>query len=299
MSHDNKRDLAKLGFAIIAIALFFALRYLYLSYSIDDHVPECEKLAPREVPLDSPNHVDQEKTYHQEKLNFSGKKRISWRRYGFRRKIEVKQRTILTQGIVESTELEHIFYGVYKDSRLREPVGEVSMKYIMKASNALELGASEEDYPGYGPYHTVVLNPGTYYLAVYSTDPTEAKTIVYESREALVDTELTLEEGKRSYFFSSGKDQKTYFCINVTVPGVLKIDGSYGAILYDIQLCDMSKNPISEATLVSHASENSLRKTRITILKEGTYYLQVSPQTEQILSWPYEIRYTQENNKGH
>lgn len=288
----NIKDLAKFGYVIIAIALFLALRYVYLSYSLDSHVPECEKFVPDEIPLDNPNHVDEDKTYHEEKLNFSEKKRISWRRYGFRRKIEIKQKTIFRQELLENSGMNNIFYGVYRDSELKEPIEEISMKYQLEVAGAKELNEPLDKYPDYVPYLTTVLEPGTYYMAIYSTDPSEGQTVIYQSRKAVVDTDLSLKADKRGYFFSSGKDQKTYFRIYVAEPGALKVDGSFGTkILYDIWLCSADKDTISKATLISHDKEEGLSKMRVIVPKEGVYYLQVSPQTDKIFCHPYEIRY--------
>lgn len=296
MSRENKRDLLKIGCAIIAIALFFALRYVYLSYSIDNQVPQCKELSPRTRPLAPAKDLSEGTLEIEEKLDFSQKKRIGWKKYGFRKKIEVKQNTIFYQGIVENLGQEHLFYGVYKDSQLKKIVAEVSMKYFLEASAAIEMGAPEEDYPDYGPGHTVALKPGTYYLAVYSTAPTEKQTILFESWQANMDTELTLTAGKWGYFFSAGNGHKTYFRINVEEATSLTVDDGQNKLPYSVWLCDVQKKPISKAILSPlNASDKVRQKTLITVPEPGTYYLCIEDNYEKPRIWPLNIRYKLNN----
>lgn len=293
MSHENKRDLTIIGCILIAIALFFALRYVYLSYSIDNQVPECEDLVPLDSPLALPNYRPEE-AYKEKEIDFSEKKRIGWRKYGFRRKIEVKEKTIIAQGIVEDLALENVYYGIYKDAKLKRPIAEVSLKDMLEASTDIEMGASIEDYPDYVPYYEIVLEPGAYYLATYSTDPADKSLALYESRKAVVDTDLSLNEGKWGFFFSTGKDQKTYFQIKVTKPGVLSVERDFWKVTYDVWLCNAKKEPISQAVLNPLHPKKVRQKAQVNVSEAGTYYLQVSPSNKEPSSWACEIRYTQE-----
>lgn len=260
-----------------------------------DSIPECEEL----MPLDSPATLADkrpEEIYEGKKLDFVNKSRIGYGKYGFRRKIDIMEKTIISQEVIEDLQLKNIVYGIYKDSLLNKPVAEVNMADNLKASQAIEMGAPFDEYPYYAPQLNIVLESGTYYLAVYSTDPNEKNTALYESRKAVVHTEIPLEEGKWGFFFSTGKDQKTYFKINVKKPGSINVERDFWKFTYKIRLCNADKEPVAEAVLIPAEPGKQRQKAQITVPDAGTYYLQVSTDNPDPSCWAYELRYQISNS---
>lgn len=294
MERQEKRYAAKIKYGVIAVviivALFLAYSYIYLPFSIDKHVPECEKLVPLDSPPKLPNDRSAEVDTDRE-LDFNEKGRIAYGKYGFRRKIELKEKTIIAQGVVEDLQLKDLFYGIYTDPKLNDPVLEVSMVKMLKASHDIEMGAPIEDYPDYAPYHEIVLEPGTYYLAVYSTNPREKNIAMYECRQGVVVTDLALKEREWGFFFSTGKEQKTYFKIYVAEPGTISVERDFWKVTYDIWLCDANKEPLISAVLTSEKPKKEHQKAQITVPKAGIYYLQISTENPKPSCWAYEVRY--------
>lgn len=294
MEPENKKYSAKKKYGVIAViliaVLFLAFRYVYLPFSVDKLVSQCEALAP----LESPQMLSNDRSAKFDKytkLDFNDKKRIDYGKYGFRKKIELKEKTIIAQGVSEDLQLEDLFYGIYTDSELKSPVFEVSMEKMLEASHDIEMGASIEDYPDYAPYQERVLEPGTYYLAAYSTNPREKNTALYECRQGVVNTELSLKEGVWGFFFSTGRAQKTYFKIHVAEPGMISVERDFWKVTYDIRLCDADKKPLKKAELNPKNLKKGRQKAQVVVPKAGTYYLQVSTEDSKPSCWAKEIRY--------
>lgn len=163
------------------------------------------------------------------------------------------------------------------------------MERVLQNEHASELG-KPKPYPESFPYIDVALEPGTYYLAVYSTNAHEDCTVLYESRQAAVDTELELVEEQWGFFFSTGPEQKTYFKIYVPAAGTIYVDRDFWRVTYVVQLCDANKRVIQKSTLEPPGTKSGHQKAKLTVPAAGEYYLQISYNSPPS-SYPNEVRY--------
>jgi len=281
---------------IAAAALFGIYQFAGRGHSSPARdIADCGQLTPMESPLILPNERAA-MLLPTEEIDFKDKEQIIYGKYGFRKEFKVEQTTIISQTISESLELKDVRYGVYHDSYLSEPVAEVKMGEVLKNYCASEMG-NPEPYPDALSSVDVVLEPGTYYLAVYSTSSQEDCTVVYESWQAAVDTELELAEGQWGFFFSAAAEQKTYFKINVPSSGTIYVDRDFWRVTYDVRLCDDEKTPIEEAVLEPAGQKKGHQKAKLSVPGAGVYYLQVSSEELSPSVWANEVRYKFVSNK--
>lgn len=293
MKNINKHGSTKGRYALIALlAVFFLFLisiFAYQSLTEKPQVSECEQLMPADSPLMLPNERG-EANLPAEELDFQQKERIAYGKYGFRKELKVEKTTIVSQEVSEDSALKDVYFGIYHDSNLVDPVAEISMGKVLKNAHASEVG-EPEPYPDVLPFIDAVLEPGAYYLAVYSIRSQEDCIAIYESRQAAVATELELTEDQWGLFFSTGPEQKTYFKINVPAAGNIYVDRDFWRVTYDIQLCDADKKPIKTATLEPPGKEQGHQKAKLSIPASGVYYLQVSYDAPPS-AYANEIRYT-------
>ena len=293
MTDGNKKANTKKRMILIALLLFAAIciiriAYDYIAFS-GREVSECDQLIPWDAPRIHPDERGLMLEPVQE-LDFAERERIMYGKYGFRRKIELKEKTIVEQHISADYYNEDLFFGIYRDALLNEEIEEICVKKGLENSSASELGLPEP-YPGYSEFVEVILEPGTYYLGVYSTNPREDCTAVYESRWATVDTELPLKEGEWSYFFSAGGDNYVYFRIEEEKAGLITIERDFYSFDYDVWLCDAEKKPICKAEPDPDSGKKSFRRSMVRLPKAGTYYLRVSTDSRRLSAWANEILY--------
>ena len=292
MTDGNKKANTKKRMILIALLLFAAIciiriAYDYIAFSGRD-VSECDQLIPWDAPRIHPDERGLMLEPVQE-LDFAERERIMYGKYGFRRKIELKEKTIVEQHISADYYNEDLFFGIYRDALLNEEIEEICVKKGLENSSASELGLPEP-YPGYSEFVEVILEPGTYYLGVYSTNPREDCTAVYESSWATVDTELPLREGEWGLFFLAGNDNYVYFRIEEEKAGLITIEKDF-YFDYDVWLCDAEKKPICRAEPDKDSGKKSFRRVKIELPEAGTYYLRVSTECGEISSQANEILY--------
>ena len=152
-----------------------------VNWSLGKETPNCELLAP----LESPMMLSEEKdAMHIEypEVDFAEKTTISTGKYGFRYMLEIEEPIVFYQTVPEDLQFEAISYGIYEDEALQTPVSEIHIKDVLEFNHKFEMGeVSREDYPEYREWNKVTLEPGIYYLGVYSTDSKDESIIVYES----------------------------------------------------------------------------------------------------------------------
>lgn len=253
-------------------------RYVY------SNISECEALTPQEAPLIRDEYSPTGGKINV-KLDFSKKENLALGKYGFRKTLEITEPTILEQEVLLASWEKNIF-GIFTDPELNKPLKRVSVGEQLRIENAIEMGASMEEYSDRPDYIAIVLEPGTYYLAAYSTDEKDSKTAVYQSRIASIETEYILQEGEWKYFFDAGKGQKTYFSIHVDEPATLEVEREQNIFNYDVILCDSEKKPIRKAVVLSNKP-----KTKIEVSQAGDYFLEVSTGADEPTCWSYGIRY--------
>jgi len=117
-------------------------------------------------------------------------------KYGFRQKIIVERPTIVSQYIAEDDGLRDVRYGIYEDKALTVPVKELDMDYIMDAYFKIEEGAAEEDFPDFSLGHYTLLNPGTYYAGLYTSDFWDFSALKFTSQFAPYEDEIKAVEGE-------------------------------------------------------------------------------------------------------
>ena len=169
MRSDIKRDLKKVGVGIALIVLFFAGRYVYTVFSISGEAPDTDKLLPKDYTLYI-EAQDSDEWPPEIQFDFREKRRIGWGKYGFRKKIVLDRKMIFDIYIPEDYDTDSIYYGIYRDAALDEPVGEVDLGELLKEGDYAELD-KPSDYFNLPHHAGAVLEPGTYYLAVYTTEP--------------------------------------------------------------------------------------------------------------------------------
>lgn len=96
---------------------------------------------------------------------------ISKGKYGFRKTLIFKEPVTITQELVADVNLydSPIYYGIYRDKGLRDAIVEVDLKASLHADAAIEEGGDVEDYPEYIPVLRTNLEPGKYYVGIYTT----------------------------------------------------------------------------------------------------------------------------------
>ncbi len=293
MKNINRHGFTKAKYTSIAFFAIFSLFligvFVYQLLIEKPQISQCEQLIPADSPLMLPDERGAV-NLPAEELDFRQKEHIAYGKYGFRREFKVEKTTIVSQAVSEDSSLKDVCFGIYHDSNLSNPVVEVRMGEVLENVHAVEVG-KPEPYPDVLPFIDAVLDSGTYYLAVYSTSSREDCTAVYESRQAVVDTELELAEGQWGFFFSTGPEQKTYFKIKTSAGGTIYVDRDFWRVTYDIQLCSADKQVIQKADLEPPGKEKGHQKAKLLVPASGIYYLQVSYDAP-VSSYANEIRYT-------
>lgn len=253
---------------------------------VETEIPNYELLAPMESPQMTPNEIGLSYIEYPE-LDFADKATIIYGRYGFRYTLETDEKIVLRQQVLDNSGLEKITFGIYEDEDLCKPISEIDMAEVREMNHKFEMGkANHEDYPDFREWNEVVLEPGTYYLAVFSTDPKEKSIVTYECMYGAVHSEIVLEEGEWGFFFYPGNDLDTYFEIDIPEAGNLVLQREH-QMDYKIWLCDEKKEPIQELK----DSKKGKRKVETYVDKPGTYFLCVKPEYDEPSVWCYELKY--------
>lgn len=204
MDRKSPRTKAKKGMLliIIAIAAICAGKVLFLSFDVSD----CKSLEPQFIAGDS--------TFRH--LDMSEKKRLAFRKYGFRKKIVVDDPTVVTQYAEPyGMELSDGYFGIFRDKDLTKPVEAVDFKWMYRDADFEEGKASEIPYDEKKD-GIILLLPGTYYAAVYSTNPFAAYEIAYLSLTCPYNGFCQLQEGQTEYFCIVKENQKNTFSLSLT-----------------------------------------------------------------------------------
>lgn len=284
----------KLKFRIaIMVSAIMLFAIVILFYQIVDmpepttaEVPECEALIPKHMP------IDVGKGFMERELDFSDKVYLGDGKYGFYKKLVVDKQSIIQWYIWEDSQLKNYSYGIYSDRELRNPIKKIRLADVVEWFNQKEIGEVSEKYKNFSDILLEVLNPGTYYMAVYTTAPMESLPVRFELWQSIVDTELTLDEGEWGYFISAGSSQKTYFEINVPRSGVLNLTCRWEKFIYDLWLCDKDKNIIEKASLEPKKyTKGNTQKAVVHVPEAGKYYLRVVTPYEEPTISGFKIRY--------
>lgn len=100
-------------------------------------------------------------------LDLSKKNLLSLTKYGFRKKITVKDRISMVFSLqIDGTPYNGVKYGIYRDRDLNDPIDEIDLQQQIRRERASDNGIDVKR-PRYGL--ETELEPGEYYMAVYTT----------------------------------------------------------------------------------------------------------------------------------
>ncbi len=250
----------------VYIALIIVFAVIYATYErpqSSGEIPDCEALAPVLAEADFNGWDNDENT-----ISLSDKQKIAYHKYGFRKKLVVKEPTVLTQYIWEDGSEKNLHYGIYRDEQLTKAISEVDMGYNRKASGAMEEGAEEKDYPKYQEMIIETLERGTYYIGVYTINAKDEFDFAYRSQYCTLQEVYQLKENQEQHFFICKSVQETFFKIEAASNQKIEITSTCET--EDLQLCHEDFSLIE--TLEKKESGKGNLYT-VEFPKEGIYYL--------------------------
>lgn len=208
-------------------------------------------------------------------IDFTEKERISLGvlgfhgKYGFRKELVIEEPTAFSMGMSPESDMEYIHFGIYRDKDLTDPIDEADAGHNFNADWHIEEGADLSDYPDYKTSLFSLLQPGTYYAAVYSTSPFEDKLVYdYESWYDVLDSDLTLEEGQYQYFYAEpGKEYEFPFTVADNDEILLETAGIAGTLT----LYDTDGKTVIETLDIDAEQLYKESKKSFTFEKGGTY----------------------------
>lgn len=261
MKHVTKKELIVFALIPLIIGMIYFAHILYKDAQVTSPSTNSEVLKP----------VSWEK--HDERtVSLADRQRITFRKYGFRRKLKIKERTVVYQHIDDDFGMEHVKFGIYHDAALKDAVNEADVGYNMNAGWEMEEGGDPEDYPEYKRHMLTLLEPGDYYVAIYTTDASDDFSMEYASRYSVVKDEIALEEGKTERFFGN-YNEETLFRMDIPAEGLITVDTRmFAGTLY---LCDADKKEISYGAKVP-IERTSEANVSFDIKAKGTYYLKLT-----------------------
>lgn len=266
MKHITKKKVIVCLSVLLAIGAVYLAYVLYQDASVSNPVTDSEKLKP----------VSAESGSGERTIGFAGKQKIAFKKYGFRRELVIEEPTMVYQYVAEDLGMEHVRFGIYRDAALKSPVNEADVGYNLKAWWAFEEGGDLKAYPDYKPDLRTFLEPGTYYIGLYTTNAADTFTAMYSSVFSAVKGELQLEEGKSTAFFGDGNEE-TFFRIDVPDAGTVIVDthGFAGKLC----LCGADKKEISDPAETKW-EKGDPREIAFDVKAKGIYYLKLTDYPE-------------------
>lgn len=228
---------------------------------ISTDTKDCERLEPFDAGKSG--------SYDEVTLDFRQKTVISEGKFGFRRKLELKDKSLFRQ--YSYSDWNDMWYGVYRDSELTEPIEEVDTTYNNRAFGEMEEGADIKDYPNYKDGLIILLEPGTYYIGIFTSDPRSTYPVTYTSELLPINKEERLMEGSKSSYQVIPGEQAVYRRIDADRTGKIsvRIDTSGDTL----QLCNSSKKPISG---VKKPEKNNGYNAVFSVKAGRTYYIKIT-----------------------
>lgn len=259
----TKKELV--GCLIILIICFaiYAGYAIYNDLQVEREVTDYELLSPVQAEVDFNGWENDDNV-----ISLSDKQKIAYHKYGFRKKINITKPTVITLYAGGLFSLEHMYYGIYKDELLTAVVNEVDLGYNWKASGAIEEGAELEDYPKYQEMIIEPLEPGTYYIGVFTTKAGDDFDFTYRSQYCTQQEEYQLKENEEQYFFICKSVQETYFRIDAEDNQKVEITST--CEIENLQLCDKDFSPIK---ILDKRETGNGNLYTVQFPKEGIYYL--------------------------
>ncbi len=151
-------------------------------------------------------------------------------KFGFRKRIVIKESSVLAVSLEQSgigPVPKGCRYGVYRDIRLNDPLDEIDFEYAAKMENDLEehsVKNPEQKYPKYRQLIQLRLEPGTYYIAFFSDDPSADGYVLYCSTYRVLPEDLRLNPGEYKLFYADQDHREFLFPFSVKKAGTLEVD---------------------------------------------------------------------------
>lgn len=210
MSRKEKKGVAiVLGLIALIVITIYGIKILSMGFDVS----ECDQLAP--IPAEKSSSSD----YLE--LDLDAKTVITLGKYGFRKKITVEEPCIITQS-VGGPYTSHAYFGIFEDEALDRPVEIVDFTWLYK-DGPFEEGETDEIPYDKNRDGIIVLQPGIYYAAVYSTSPFDDSDVSYKSYYCPLNLNVTMEEGKAVNFYCIKDDQVNKLKIQADRDGRIRI----------------------------------------------------------------------------
>ena len=233
----------------------------------------------------TPNNEADRQSYEdgEVKLNFQEKQQLTKStipgKFGFRRELIIEKPTAFMQHMPVDSNMENIRFGIYKDKTLEEPIEEADAGYNFNASWHMEEGAELSEYPEYKTNIQVILQPGTYYAAVYTTDKSDEGVFLYSSWYDVLDSDLTLEAEKYQYFYAEpGKEYEFPFTVDDNSEIVLETAGIAGRL----NLYDTDGKTVLETLQIDANQPYKESKKLFSFEKGGTYCFRLTDYPQEL-----------------
>lgn len=274
-SNSTKKKVLLLLLAAILICAGYygcrAILYQIATAGISKETVDTTFLAPREVTLKSDNY----QTDHPEVwLDFKDKTELAKGKFGFIRKLELEKKTVITQTVGTGG---HVNYGLYRDRSLKDVVDEVDGLKNEEAWTVIEEGGDPDVAASYRYGIKNVVDPGTYYVAVYTEEPDYTERAAYESWYGSILMEDGLSENNYKGFIYAEDGQVMYFRIDAEKAGRIAVDFGINEVGCKVELCDSSKKVIGSAELTPIPNSNSKQQKALLYIKRpGLYYIRIS-----------------------
>lgn len=228
----------------IGIVLLVAFLFFGTGMHISGDVQNCEKLKP----------LPTETSASYRKLDFSEKERISPNKFGFRQEIKVKEPSVVLLEIGGST--KYGYFGIYQDKNLQQAIEEIPFTWGYR-NGGYEEGVAEYIPNEKGKDGIVLLQPGTYYIAVFTKKPFDSGEISYLSYIHPLNERCQLSEGENQTFyvvkekqknvlhFTADNDGKVKVSTNICFSGSMDVYDKQGRLLKQVVAKPEDKEPLS------------------------------------------------------
>lgn len=240
---------------------------------------ECDRLTPEYASFKYYNKIRKYPS-----LDFSQKKLISPRGYGFKKKVVFDKKTVFQMEFLIEADMYNkgFVYGIYRDELLQNPVRENYTQEEFDEEIADEKGKPYEPYE-YGI--EVIVEPGTYYIAGFATDKEYSSKVHFHTSYGYICDEYDIEFNRTYRYFKHYTGGDTYFKFAANKNSKIKVTASGDYIV----LCDADKNEISERVYAVDAGETTKILTEFEVNNGKTYYIKA--YNEKCSCLPYEILY--------
>lgn len=202
----------KIFLSVFLICLTCVILYWAVSgISAQNKVKDCEAMTPVSAHKDA-SYID---------LDFSEKERLSMTKYGFRKKIVLEEPSVIVQN-AGGPPTSFAYFGVFRDDALRDPVEVVDFKWLYRDDDFEE---GKVDEVPYDPEKDgiVSLEAGTYFAAVYTSNPFSSLEAGYKCQICPLNKDGKLQAGKKAYFYGLSEGQKNIFEIVPEKTGTVSV----------------------------------------------------------------------------